>query len=394
MTMTHSDIDAAAAGLGFDLGEELSMVRDSARDFADGVLAPLATKHDREESISDDVYKQLGELGFWGLTLPEEYGGADLGNVALAVVLEELNRACASTGVAVSVHNSLLCAPLMKFGTDEQKAHWLPKLASGEAIGAYSLSEAGSGSDAAALAATAERDGDDWILRGTKLWVTSGDRAGLFLVYVRTNPDLPKAKGITAFLMPGDAPGLKVGKHEMKTGIRGSATVELILDDVRLGPECVLGEVDRGFPIAMDTLAGGRIGIASQAVGIGQACLDASIKYAKEREQFGKPIGHFQAIQHKLADMSARLEAARLLVRKAAWMRDRGMEVNRQSSEAKLLASQAANFCADEAVQIHGGAGYTDDFHVERLFRDARITEIYEGATDIQRLVIARDLLR
>ncbi|MBL6757873.1 MAG: acyl-CoA dehydrogenase family protein [Planctomycetes bacterium] len=392
--MTHSDIDAAAAGLGFDLGEELSMVRDSARDFADGVLAPLATKHDREESISDDVYKQLGELGFWGLTLPEEYGGADLGNVALAVVLEELNRACASTGVAVSVHNSLLCAPLMKFGTDEQKAHWLPKLASGEAIGAYSLSEAGSGSDAAALAATAERDGDDWILRGTKLWVTSGDRAGLFLVYVRTNPDLPKAKGITAFLMPGDAPGLKVGKHEMKTGIRGSATVELILDDVRLGPECVLGEVDRGFPIAMDTLAGGRIGIASQAVGIGQACLDASIKYAKEREQFGKPIGHFQAIQHKLADMSARLEAARLLVRKAAWMRDRGMEVNRQSSEAKLLASQAANFCADEAVQIHGGAGYTDDFHVERLFRDARITEIYEGATDIQRLVIARDLLR
>ena len=392
--MTHSDIDSAAVGLGFDLGEELSMVRDSARDFADGVLAPLATKHDREESIADDVYEQLGELGFWGLTLPEEYGGADLGNVALAVVLEEINRVCASTGVAVSVHNSLLCAPLMKFGTDEQKAHWLPKLASGEAIGAYSLSEAGSGSDAAALAATAERDGDDWILRGTKLWVTSGDRAGLFLVYVRTNPELPKAKGITAFLMPGDAPGLKIGKHEMKTGIRGSATVELILDDVRLGPECILGEVDRGFPIAMDTLAGGRIGIASQAVGIGQACLDASIKYAKEREQFGKPIGYFQAIQHKLADMSARLEASRLLVRKAAWMRDRGMEVNRQSSEAKLLASQAANFCADEAVQIHGGAGYTDDFHVERLFRDARITEIYEGATDIQRLVIARDLLR
>ncbi len=393
MTMTHPDIDSAAVGLGFELDEELSMVRDSARDFADGVLAPLATKHDREETISDEVYRQLGELGFWGLTLPEEFGGADLGNVALAVVLEELNRVCASTGVAVSVHNSLLCAPLMKFGTDEQKAHWLPKLASGEAIGAYSLSEAGSGSDAAALSATAERDGDDWILRGTKLWVTSGDRAGLFLVYVRTNPDLPKAKGITAFLMPGDAPGLKIGKHEMKTGIRGSATVEIILEDVRLGPECVLGEVDRGFPIAMDTLAGGRIGIASQAVGIGQACLDASIKYAKEREQFGKPIGYFQAIQHKLADMSARLEASRLLVRKAAWMRDRGMEVNRQSSEAKLLASQAANYCADEAVQIHGGAGYTDDFHVERLFRDARITEIYEGATDIQRLVIARDLL-
>ncbi|MGD2018035.1 MAG: acyl-CoA dehydrogenase family protein [Planctomycetota bacterium] len=394
MTMTQPDLDAAAGGLGFELDEELAMVRDTARDFADGVLAPLATKHDREESIADEVYQQLGELGFWGLTLPEEFGGAGMGNVALAVVLEELNRACAATGVAVSVHNSLLCAPLMKFGTDEQKAKWLPKLASGEAIGAYSLSEAGSGSDAAALAATAERDGDDWVLRGTKLWVTSGDRAGLFLVYVRTNPDVPKAKGITAFLVPGDAPGLKVGKHEKKTGIRGSATVEIILEDVRLGPDAILGEVDRGFPIAMDTLAGGRIGIASQAVGIGQACLDASIKYAKEREQFGKPIGYFQAIQHKVADMSARLEAARLLVRKAAWMRDRGMEVNRQSSEAKLLASQAANFCADETVQIHGGAGYTDDFHVERLFRDARITEIYEGATDIQRLVIARALLR
>lgn len=393
MTMTHPDL-GAATGLGFELDEELAMVRDTARDFADGVLAPLATKHDREESIADDVYQQLGELGFWGLTLPEEFGGAGMGNVALAIVLEELNRACAATGVAVSVHNSLLCAPLMKFGTDEQKAKWLPKLASGEAIGAYSLSEAGSGSDAAALAATAERDGDEWVLRGTKLWVTSGDRAGLFLVYVRTNPDVPKAKGITAFLVPGDAPGLKVGKHEKKTGIRGSATVEIILEDVRLGADAILGEVDRGFPIAMDTLAGGRIGIASQAVGIGQACLDASIKYSKEREQFGKPIGHFQAVQHKLADMSARLEAARLLVRKAAWMRDHGMEVNRQSSEAKLLASQAANFCADETVQIHGGAGYTDDFHVERLFRDARITEIYEGATDIQRLVIARALLR
>ena len=393
MTMTHPDL-GATTGLGFELDEELAMVRDTARDFADGVLAPLATKHDREESIADDVYQQLGELGFWGLTLPEEFGGAGMGNVALAIVLEELNRACAATGVAVSVHNSLLCAPLMKFGTDEQKAKWLPKLASGEAIGAYSLSEAGSGSDAAALAATAERDGDEWVLRGTKLWVTSGDRAGLFLVYVRTNPDVPKAKGITAFLVPGDAPGLKVGKHEKKTGIRGSATVEIILEDVRLGADAILGEVDRGFPIAMDTLAGGRIGIASQAVGIGQACLDASIKYSKEREQFGKPIGHFQAVQHKLADMSARLEAARLLVRKAAWMRDHGMEVNRQSSEAKLLASQAANFCADETVQIHGGAGYTDDFHVERLFRDARITEIYEGATDIQRLVIARALLR
>ncbi len=392
MTVTTQEI--AGTGLDFGLGEELTLVQDAARDFADGVLAPLATKHDREGKIADEIYQQLGELGFWGLTLPEQYGGAGMNNLALAVVLEELNRACAATGVAVSVHNSLLCAPLMKFGTEAQKQYWLPKLATGEAIGAYSLSEAGSGSDAAALAATATRDGDGWVLNGTKLWVTSGDRAGLFLIYVRSNPDVPKAKGISAFLVPKDAPGLSIGKHEKKTGIRGSATVELILDNVKLTAGDILGEVDRGFPIAMDTLAGGRIGIASQAVGIGQACLDASVKYSKEREQFGKPIGYFQAIQHKLADMSTRLEASRLLVRKAAWMRDHGMDCNRQASEAKLMASTSANFCADEALQIHGGAGYTDDFHVERLFRDARITEIYEGATDIQRLVIARDLLR
>lgn len=381
-------------GLSFDLGEELTMVRDAARDFADGVLMPLATKHDREAHIGDDVFKQLGELGFWGLTLPEEFGGSGMGSLALALVLEELNRACASTGVAVSVHNSLLCAPLIKYGTPAQRALWLPKLASGECIGAYSLSEAASGSDAAALRATAVQDGDEWVLNGTKMWVTSGDRAGLFLTYVRTDPEVSKAKGITAFLVPRDAPGVSIGKHELKTGIRGSATTEVILDNVRLPADAVLGEVDRGFPIAMDTLAGGRIGIGAQAVGIAQACLDASVKYAQEREQFGKTIGHFQAIQFKLADMSMKTEAARLLVRKAAWMRDRDVECNRESSEAKLAASLAANYCADEAVQIHGGAGYTDHFHVERLFRDARITEIYEGASDIQRIVISRALLR
>ena len=386
--------DSSEHGLGFDLGEELGLVRDEAKKFADDVLVPLAAKHDREGKIADDVYAKIAELGFWGLTIPEEYGGAGMGNKALVVVLEELNRACAATGVAVSVHNSLTCGPLMKHGTDEQKQRWLPKLASGECIGAYSLSEAGSGSDAAALAATATRDGDGWLLNGTKLWVTSGDRAGLILTYVRTNPDVPKAKGITAFLIPGDAPGLKVGKHEMKPGIRGSATVALVLDNVRLSDADVLGEADRGFPIAMDTLDGGRIGIASQAVGIGQACLDASIKYANEREQFGQPIGRFDAIQHKLADMSTRREASRLLVQRAAWLRDLGRDCNRASSEAKLMASTTANFCADEALQIHGGAGYTDHFEVERLFRDARITEIYEGASDIQRLVIARALLR
>ena len=376
------------------LTEELTLVRDMARDFADNELVPRATAHDREGRIEQEVFDKLAELGMWGLTVPEEYGGAGMSNVALTIVLEELNRGCAATGVTVSVHNSLVCAPIMKWGSEEQKKHWLPKLASGEMLGCYSLSEAGSGSDAAALRASAERDGDGWLLNGTKLWVTTGDCAGMVLVYLRSNQDVSKSKGISAFLVPTDAPGFRVGKSEKKTGIRGSSTVELVFENVKVGPEALLGEADRGFPIALDTLDGGRIGIAAQSVGIGQACLDASVKYAKEREQFGKPIGHFQAIQWKLADMSTRLDASRLLVRQAAWLRDRGDSCNREAAQAKLLASQTANFCADECVQIHGGAGYTDDFHVERLFRDARITEIYEGATDIQRLVIARSLLR
>jgi butyryl-CoA dehydrogenase len=261
-------------------------------------------------------------------------------------------------------------------------------------LGAYSLSEAGSGSDAASLRATAVKDGDSWVLNGTKMWVTTGDRAGLTVVYMRTDPEAPKARGISAFLVPAGTPGFTIGKKEKKTGIRGSSTVELCFEDCRLPESSLMGEVNKGFQIAMDTLDGGRIGIGAQAVGIGRACLEAAVKYSKEREQFGRPIAHFHAIQWKLADMSTRLEASRMLVQRAAWLRDKGMPCNREAAQAKLLASTVANFCADECLQIHGGAGYTDDFHVERLFRDARITEIYEGATDIQRMVIARSLTR
>jgi len=377
----------------FAFTEELTLVRDMARDFADNELAPRAAKFDRQEAIDDDVLEKLAELGLWGLTIPEEYGGAGMGSLALAVALIELNRACASTGVTVSVHNSLLCAPIRRFGTDEQKKVWLPKLATGEVIGAYCLTEPNSGSDAAALRTTAVRDGDGYVLNGTKVWVTNGGIAGLYLVYARTDPDVPKAKGISAFLIPRDTQGLTIGKHELKTGIRGSSTTEVLLENARVPAANMLGEQNRGFPVALDTLDGGRIGIAAQSVGIGLACLAASIKYANERQQFGRPIGDFQAIQWKLADMSTRLEAARLLTLKAAWRRDRNEPCKEEAAQAKLFASRTANFCADEAVQIHGGAGYTDDFHVERLFRDARITEIYEGATDIQRLVIARQLL-
>jgi len=377
----------------FTLNEEQALLRDMARDFADNELVPRATKHDREAKIDPDVLAKLSELGMLGLTVPEEYGGSALGNLALSLVLEELNRGCGATGVTVSVHNSLVCSPIAKYGTDEQKAEWLPKLASGEILGAYALTEPGSGSDAAALETRAVRDGNEWVLDGTKIWVTTGSLAGLVIVYARTNPDVSKAKGITAFLVPADAPGFQVGKHEKKVGIRGSPAVELLFEGCRIPAANVLGEIDRGFPIALDTLDGGRIGIAAQAVGIGTACLEAAIKYSKEREQFGVTISNFQAIQWKLADMATRLDGARLLVHRAAWLRDKGERCSQQAAEAKLAASQACNYAADECLQIHGGAGYTDDFHVERLFRDARITEIYEGATDIQRLVIARSLL-
>ena len=377
----------------FTLNEEQALLRDMARDFADKELVPRATRHDREAKIDPDVLAKLAELGMFGLTVPEQYGGSALGNLALSLVLEELNRGCASTGVTVSVHNSLVCSPIAKYGSPEQKETWLPKLASGEILGAYALTEPGSGSDAAALETRAVRDGDEWVLDGTKIWVTSGSMAGVVIVYARTNLDVSKAKGISAFLVPIDAPGLLVGKHEKKVGIRGSPAVELLFEGCRIPAANVLGELERGFPIALDTLDGGRIGIAAQAVGIGTACLEASIKYSKEREQFGQPISNFQAIQWKLADMATRLDAARLLTHRAAWLRDRGERCSQQAAEAKLAASLACNYAADECLQIHGGAGYTDDFHVERLFRDARITEIYEGATDIQRLVIARGLL-
>lgn len=377
----------------FELTEEQTMIRDAARAMAEGELLPRATKQDRQEKLDPEVFVALGELGLWGLTVPTEYGGAGLGNLELSLVLEEINRACASTGVTLSVHNSLVCGPLKKFGTEEQKRAWLPKLAAGEIYGAYCLTEPNSGSDAAALQTTARADGDAFVLNGTKTWVTNGGIAGLYLVYARTDPKVSKAKGISAFLVPRETPGLSIGKHEKKTGIRASSTTEILLQNVRVHRNHLLGELNKGFTVAMDTLDGGRIGIASQAVGIARACLEASVKYAKEREQFGQPIANYQAIQWKIADMSTRIDASRLLTWKAAWLCDRKEKCTQAASEAKLFASQTANFAADECLQIHGGAGYTDHFHVERLFRDARITEIYEGATDVQRIVIARSVL-
>ncbi len=377
----------------FELTEEQSMVRDMARDFAREELAPRAKKHDKQGFVDPEIFEKMGELGLWGLTIPEEFGGVGMGNLALSLVLEEINWACAATGVTLSVHNSLLGAPIKKFGTQAQKEEWFPRLATGEVLGCYCLTEPNAGSDAAALSTTARLDGDEWVIDGTKIWVTNGGIAKLAIVYARTDSDVSNAKGISAILVPIDTPGVKIGKSEKKTGIRASSTTEVILEGVRVPKSNLLGELNRGFPIALDTLDGGRIGIASQAVGIGRACLEQSVKYAKEREQFGRPIAKFQAIQWKLADMSTKLEASRALVHRAAWMRDRGERCTMEAAQAKLMASQTANYCADEGLQIHGGAGYTSDFEIERLFRDARITEIYEGATDIQRIVIARAVL-
>jgi len=371
----------------FELTEELQLIRDTARDFARHSVAPTAAARDKEHRFPREEFAAAAELGFAGMLVPEEYGGTGLGTLAQTIVVEEISYACASTGVTISVHNGLVTGPIVRFGSEEQKQHYLPKLASGEWLGAYALSEAGAGTDAAALACKAKRDGDDWVLDGPKLWITSGNEARLVIVFARAD------QGVTAFLVEADAPGFSVGKVEEKLGIRSSSTVEINLDAVRVPADRVLGEVGKGLSVAFNTLDGGRIGIAAQSLGLAQASLDASVRYAGERQQFGKPLGRFQAIQWKLAEVAAELDAARLLTYRAAWMRDRDRPHTSLSAKAKLLASRLANHAADEAVQIHGGAGYTTEFPVERFFRDARITEIYEGTSEVQRLVIARELL-
>jgi alkylation response protein AidB-like acyl-CoA dehydrogenase len=378
----------------FDLGEDQAMARDAAREFAREFLAPRAAAVDRDGSFPLDQFREAAARGFAGCLVPEEFGGSALGNLSLALALVEINRACASTGVTLSVHNSLVSAPIAIHGNDGQRRRWLPRLATGELLGAYSLSEASCGSDAAALRCAARRDGDAYVLDGTKLWVTSGSHADLFVVFARTGAGTTGAKGISAFLVEKGSPGFRVGKKEEKLGIRGSSTTELVFEGCRVPAENLLGVENDGFRIAMHTLDGGRIGIASQALGIAEACREASVRYAKERKQFGQAIAEFQPIQWKIAEMTARIESARLLVLRAAWLKDLGRPHTMEASVAKLEASRAANYCAREAVQIHGGAGYMVDFPVERHFRDARITEIYEGTTEIQKIVISRHVLR
>ncbi len=369
------------------------MIQQTAREFADSVVAPEAAENDRMGRFPRDVVTRLSELGFMGMLVPEAYGGTNLGNLSLVLALEEINRACASTGVTMSVQNSLVCSPITRFGSEALKKKYLPGLASGKLIGAYSLSEAGSGSDAASLQARAVKDGDEYVVNGSKSWITSGAEADLYVVMLRTDPTL-RSKGISTFVIDRDSKGLFVGKSENKLGLRASSTTQLTFEDVRVPASNMVGQEGIGFKIAMQTLDGGRIGIGAQAVGISQAALDASITYAREREQFGKPIGEFQAIQWKLADMATSIEAARLMLYRAARLRDRDEPHTKEAAMAKLFAGEVSNRVTREAIQIHGGAGYLKDFPVERYFRDARITQIYEGTSEIQRIVVSRSLLR
>jgi butyryl-CoA dehydrogenase len=377
----------------FDLSEEERMIQETARDFSETEIAPVAAENDAKCRFPADIIKKLAELGFMGMIIPEQYGGAGLSNFCLVLALEEINRVCASTGVTMSVHNSLLCSPIIKYGTDDIKQRYLPRLATAELLGAYALSEADAGTDAASISARGVKDGNDYVLNGAKLWITTGADADLFTVFVKTNPEA-RAKGISAFLVEKGTKGFGIGKKEDKLGLRASSTTELVFEDCRVPAKNMLGGEGDGFTIALATLDGGRIGIGTQAVGIARACLEASVAYAREREQFGKKIGEFQAIQWKIADMATQIDAARLMVYRASRMRDMNVPHTKEAAMAKLFASEVANRAARDAVQIHGGAGYLKDFPVERYYRDARITEIYEGTSEVQRIVISRAFLQ
>lgn len=370
------------------------MIRDSARDFAQNEIAPIAAQFDESGDFPYETIKKMGGMGFMGIEVPEQYGGSGMDTLAYVLAMEEISKVDASHGVIMSVNNSLYCHGILKFGTEQQKQKYLKPVASGQAIGAYSLTEPKSGSDAGTMLSRVTRDGDFYILNGRKSWVTSGPVADYIVVFMMTDPG-KKHKGITAFLIDTkNSPGFSRGKKEPKLGIRASATSELVFENCRIPITDRLSDEGDGFKIAMTVLDAGRIGIASQALGIAEAAYEASISFAREREAFGQKIGEFQGIGFKIADMKMRIEASRLLIYNAAMAKERsktsGERFTLQSSIAKLFASETAMFCAHAAVQIHGGLGYSKELPVERYFRDAKITEIYEGTSEIQRLVISR----
>ena len=378
----------------YGLSEDQELFKRTVHEFAEREIVPIAAELDELEEFPRESLAKMAELGLLGLLVPEEYGGAGASTLDYVLAMEEISWADASHSVVISVNNSLVCDPILRFGTEDQKRRFLPPLATGGFVGAYCLSEPGSGSDASNMSTVAGADGSDYVLNGTKSWITNGGEAGLYLVYAVTNPSGAKARGITAFLVPADTPGLKTGPKERKLGIRASSTTQVFLEDCRVPASAVLGSVDEGFRIAMATLDGGRIGIGAQALGIAQRAFDESVRYSKQREAFGHPIADFQGLQWRIADMGTRIEAARLLVYRAARMKDAGQSFAKEASMAKLCASETAMFCAHAAVQMFGGYGFVRDYPVEKLFRDAKITEIYEGTSEIQRLVISGYLMK
>lgn len=377
----------------FDLTEEQRMIQEMARNFAQKEVLPLAAELDEAGRYPAELVRQMAELGLMGVAVPEEYGGAGMDNICYAIAMEEIARACASTAVIMSVNNSLVCDPLLKFGTEEQKKKYLVPLASGKKLGCFGLTEPGAGSDAGSQKTTAVKNGGHYLVNGTKNFITNAPEADTCILFAMTDKE-KKHKGITTFILDMKYEGVTVGKLEHKMGIKASPTASIIMEDVKIPAENRLGNEGDGFKIAMNTLDGGRIGIASQAIGIARASLEDALAYAKDRKQFGQAISEFQAIQWMLADMATEIDAARLLNYRAAWLKDRKARHSKESSMAKLYASEAAMRAGVKGIQIHGGYGYIKEYPAERHFRDAKITEIYEGTSEIQRLVIASAILK
>ncbi|MCB2231394.1 acyl-CoA dehydrogenase family protein [bacterium] len=377
----------------FNLTEEEQYVRDVARKFSDERLFPRAGEFDKNAELDRDVIKEMAELGLMGVKVPEEYGGTGLSNLAYTISIEELARGCASHALVAAVHGSLFAMPILESGTEEQKKKFLPPVCAGEKMAAYSLSEANSGSDAASLSLLAQEDGDGYILNGTKLWVTQGSIADYIIVFATIGKE-HRTKGIVAFVIETDQPGFSVGKNEVKMGYKASPTSELVFDNYRVPKANRIGEVGRGFNIAMETLNHGRISVGAQSVGMAQRALEIATVYAQQRSQFGQELAKFQGIQFKLADMQAKLHAARLVTYEAAWKKDQGVSVIKDAAIAKMYASEVGTEIAHQAMQILGGYGYTHEYNVERIYRDVRLCEIFEGTNEVQRIVIARELLK
>lgn len=375
------------------LTEEQDLIKMTARDFAAREVRPKAAENDREGKFPKRLVDKMGELGFMGMMVPEEYGGSGLGCVSYVIALEEICAACASTGIIMSVNNSLVCSPILAFGSEKQKKAYLPDLAGGKKLGCFSLSEPDAGSDPASMRTIALRKNDSYVINGTKAWITNGAEADVMVLIAATDPSKGH-HGISAFIIDMDTPGVNIGKLEHKLGIKATSTAQIYFEDCKVPRSAMIGQEGDGFKIAMATLDGGRIGVATQAVGIARAALEEAVRYSKERQAFGKTISSFQGLQFMIADMATRLEASRLLTLQAAVMKDKHMNYSRESAMAKLYAAETAMWVTTKAIQIHGGYGYTVDYPVERFFRDAKITEIYEGTSEIQRVVIARETLR